>query len=436
MSELHLALVERYAPPSVIVDERHNILHLSADAGRYLKFGAGEPSKNLLKVVLPALRVEMRPALFRATQSSENVSISNVSVELEGESRLIDLHVRPAHDSGSGNDYFLVVFEEKTSSDTAVEAPVHYEESVQHLEQELEATRTQLSAMVEQYEASTEELKASNEELQAMNEELRSATEELETGREELQSVNEELITVNQELKASVEDLSRSNSDLQNLISSTDIGTLFLNRELRIKRFTPRIQELFNVVASDVGRRLSDLTRNVDYASLLSDAKSVLHDLIPIEREVRHENGQYFLVRIVPYRTNEEKIDGVVLNFVDITKRKQNESELRAAVDAREQQARLFDTTLSSIADFAYTFDQEGRFLFANQPLANLHGLTPEAMVGKNFFDLGYPDDLATKLQQQIRTVFETKEIVRDETPFTDAVWQDRLLRVQSCDQS
>ena len=163
--------------------------------------------------------------------------------------------MRPAHDSGSGNDYFLVVFEEKTSSDAAVEAPVHYEESVQHLEQELEATRTQLSAMVEQDEASTEELKASNEELQAMNEELRSATEELETGREELQSVNEELITVNQELKASVEDLSRSNSDLQNLISSTDIGTLFLNRELRIKRFTPRIQELFNVVASDVGRR-------------------------------------------------------------------------------------------------------------------------------------------------------------------------------------
>ena len=287
--------------------------------------------------------------------------------------------------------------------------------------EELEATRTQLSAMVEQYEASTEELKASNEELQAMNEELRSATEELETGREELQSVNEELITVNQELKASVEDLARSNSDLQNLIGSTDIGTLFLNRELRIKRFTPRIQELFNVVPSDVDRPLSDLTRKIDYNSLPKDAERVLLDLIPIEREVRHENGQYFLVRIVPYRTSEEKIDGVVLNFVDITKRKQSESEMQVAVEAREQQARLFDTTLSSIADFAYTLDQEGRFLFANQPLANLLGLTPEAMVGKNFFDLGYPGDLAAKLHQQIRTVFETKEIVRDETPFTDA---------------
>jgi len=420
LSELHLALAECYAPPSVIVDERHNILHLSAEAGRYLQFGAGMPSKNLLKVVLPALRVETRTALFRAAQSSGNVTISNVSAEVEGESRMIDLHVRPAHDSGSGNDYFLVLFEEKTSGDAAIEAPVHYEESVRNLEQELEATRTQLSAMVEQYEASTEELKASNEELQAMNEELRSATEELETGREELQSVNEELITVNQELKASVEDLAGANSDLQNLIGSTDIGTLFLNRELRIKRFTPRIQELFNIVPSDVGRPLSDLTRKIDYASLPNDAERVFLDLIPIEREVRHENGQYFLVRIIPYRTSEERIDGVVLNFVDITKRKQSETELRAAVHAREQQARLFDTTLSSIADFAFTFDQEGRFLFANQPLANLLGLTPEAVVGKNFFDLGYPDDLAAKLQQQIRAVFETKEIVRDETPFTD----------------
>ena len=420
LTELHLALVERYAPPSVIVDENNKIVHLSEGAGRFLHFGGGKPSKNLLKVILPGLRIETRTALFRASQSNENIAISGVPVELEGEPRMIDLHVRPAHDSGSGNDYYLVLFEEKNSSEAVSEAPPRYEEAAPHLERELEETRAQLSATVEQYEASTEELKASNEELQAMNEELRSATEELETGREELQSVNEELSTVNQELKTSVEDLARSNNDLQNLIAATDIGTIFLNRELRIKRFTPRAQKLFNVLSSDVGRPLSDLTRKIDYNSLPNDAERVLLDLIPIEREVRHENGRYFLVRIVPYRTGEDKIDGVVLNFVDITKRKEAEDELQAAARAREQQARLFDTTLSSIADFAYTFDREGRFLFANRPLANLLGVTPEAMVGKNFFDLGYPDELAARLQQQIRAVFEKKEIIRDETPFTN----------------
>ncbi len=401
------------------MDENNRILHLSDQAGRFLHFGGGELSKNLLKAVLPSLRVETRTALFRAGQSNENVTISGISIELEGERRIINLHVRPAHDSGSGNNYFLVLFEEKRTSEILRAAPASHEDAASHLDRELEETRAQLSATVEQYEASTEELKASNEELQAMNEELRSATEELETGREELQSVNEELSTVNQELKTSVEDLARSNNDLQNLIASTDIGTIFLNRELRIKRFTPRVQELFNVLASDVGRPLSDLTRRIDYASLPNDAEHVLLDLIPIEREVRHESGQYFLVRIVPYRTREDKIDGVVLNFVDITQRKEAEEELRAAARARDQQARLFDTTLSSIVDFAYTFDREGRFLFANQPLANLLGLTPEAMVGKNFFDLGYPEELAARLQEQIRSVFETKEIIRDETPFT-----------------
>ena len=227
-----------------------------------------------------------------------------MTVELRGETRQIDLQVRPVHESGTSNNYYLVIFEENSGAEKSSEEPIHFEDTTPHLERELEQMRAQLSTTVEQYEASTEELKASNEELQAINEELRSATEELETGREELQSVNEELITVNSELKTSVEDLARSNSDLQNLIASTDIGTIFLNRELRIKRFTPRIQELFNVIASDIGRPLSDLTKKIDYLKLPADAEKVLRDLIPVETEVRHESGADFLVRIVPYRTS------------------------------------------------------------------------------------------------------------------------------------
>ncbi len=324
LSELHFGLVERYAPPSVIVDENNHVLHVSEHAGAFLQFGGGEPSKNLLKLIHPALRIEVRTALFRAAQTNENITISNVAIELQGEPRTIDLHVRPAHDAGSSNDYYLVLFEEKKASEESSVPQLRYEEAAPHLEQELEQMRAQLSATVEQYEASTEELKASNEELQAMN-------EELETGREELQSVNEELTTVNAELKTSIEDLANSNSDLQNLIASTDIGTMFLNRELRITRFTPRVQELFNVIGSDIGRPLSDLTRTIDYDRLPEDAEQVLRDLVPLECEVRHESGQYFLVRIAPYRTVADKIDGVVLNFVNITKRREAEERLRAS---------------------------------------------------------------------------------------------------------
>jgi two-component system CheB/CheR fusion protein len=175
-------------------------------------------------------------------------------------------------------------------------------------------------------------LKASNEELQAMNEELRSASEELETGKEELQSVNEELITVNQELKVNVEDLSRANSDLQNLMAATDIGTIFLDRQLSIKRFTPRVQDVFNLLPADVGRPLSDITHKLKYDELTEDAEKVLKDLSTVERELRNKAGAWFLARMRPYRTAEDKIDGVVMTFVDITRRKVSEDKLWWAV--------------------------------------------------------------------------------------------------------
>jgi two-component system CheB/CheR fusion protein len=165
-----------------------------------------------------------------------------------------------------------------------------------------------------------------------MNEELRSATEELETSKEELQSINEELTTVNHELKSNLEELSRANSDLQNLMASTDIGTVFLDRQLRIKRFTPRLQELFNVIASDIGRPLSDITSRLRYPELADDAERVLNDLTRREREVAC-NGQWFIARIAPYRTVEDRIDGVVLTFVDITERKQAEERVRANME-------------------------------------------------------------------------------------------------------
>ena len=190
------------------------------------------------------------------------------------------------------------------------------------MEAELQEVKAQLN------EPSDEELRASNEELRAINKELRSAGKELETGKEELQWVNEELVTVNQELKSNIEDLSRANSDLQNLMAATDIGTIFLDRQLSVKRFTPRVQEVFNLIPADMGRPLSDITRKLKYDELAEDAAKVLRELGIIEREVQNNAGAWFLARIGPYRTLEDKIDGVVMTFVDITRRKLSEEKL------------------------------------------------------------------------------------------------------------
>jgi two-component system CheB/CheR fusion protein len=185
--------------------------------------------------------------------------------------------------------------------------------------------RTQLRATIEQYETHVEEAKAANEELQAMNEELRSAAEELETSKEELQSVNEELTTVNQELKLKIDELGLATNDLQNFINSTDIGTIFLDRTLRVKFFTARTRDIFNLLATDAGRPLSDITNSLKYTKLHEDVTLVLERLQTIEREVETKDGRSFLMRVLPYRTSDDRIDGVVLTFVEIRERKRIE---------------------------------------------------------------------------------------------------------------
>jgi two-component system CheB/CheR fusion protein len=200
------------------------------------------------------------------------------------------------------------------------------------LEEELVRLKAQLRSSSEQHEFQQEELKASNEELQAMNEELRSAAEELETSQEELQSINEELRTVNQELKVKIEEATLTTNNLQNLINSTDIGTIFLDRSFRVVLFTPAAGKIFNLIPADYGRALSDITAKLDYNNLIEEAEMVLNKLTTIEQEV-NTSDKVFLMRISPYRTTEDRINGVVITFVDITSRKEAEQLLRENMD-------------------------------------------------------------------------------------------------------
>ena len=290
---------------------------------------------------------------------------------------------------------------------------------IRRLEDDLQHTRDHLRLTLEQQENSLEELKASNEELQAINEELRSTSEELETSAEELQSVNEELTTVNQELKDKVDELSRTNFDLNNLMVSTDIGTIFLDRVLHIKRYTLPIQRLFNIIPADIGRPLAHLTHRLEYTNLVPDAEQVLRTLQPLEREIISADGHCHILRITPYRTAHERVEGVLLTFVDISERKRDEEELLALSRRVARQARVFDTTLSTLSDYVFNFDRDGRVLYANQPLLDLWGRTAEDTIGKTLSDLDFPPDLEAQLRQEIERVFESGNSVRNEGPYT-----------------
>jgi two-component system CheB/CheR fusion protein len=341
--ELHFKLIERFAPPSLIVTREYDIVHISENAGRFLHFSSGEPSVNLLRVVHPMLRVELRAALFRAAQTSTPVEVFRVPVEIEGESISVDLRVAPAQEIAP--DYLLVVLSSRGKI-SGEEKPVQLEAepAVRHLEREIEQMKSRLRDTIERYEVSTEELKASNEELQAMNEELRSATEELETSREELQSINEEVTTVNQELKSKVDQLGQSNSDLANLMAATAIATMFLDRTLHIMRYTPAVADLFRLIPSDIGRPLTDLTHRLNYPELKTDTERVLQTLVPIVREVPDGAGRWYLARLLPYRTTEDQIAGAVLTFVDITESR------RAALALHEAEERMrFATEAANI---------------------------------------------------------------------------------------
>lgn len=390
---LHLRLLETLAPPSILVDREHEIVHLSASAGQYLQFAGGEPSRNLLRAIHPALRVELRGALYQAAQSDQEAEVQVAGVPLADGAADVTLRVWPVREAGA--DMFIVLLERRAQVEAEgrhLVEPQPKDTVATHLDRELERLKSELRETVEQYEASTEELKASNEELQAMNEELRSATEELETSREELQSINEELTTVNHELKSKVEELGHANSDMQNLVDATAIATVFLDRDLAIMRYTPTAVQLFNLIPSDIGRPLAHLATRLDYPRLADDARRVLDRLVPIEREMGLPDGAWFMVRMLPYRTLEDRIAGVVLSFIDITERRQAE-EVRTWLSA----------VVHASNDGIISFALDRTILSWNAACERIFGWTAAEMIGRSADVLGPGPEPDSHALEQMR---------------------------------
>jgi two-component system, chemotaxis family, CheB/CheR fusion protein len=317
-------LLENFAPPSVIVSERGDILFVHGQTGRFLEPSQGQPSMNVLDMAREGLKVQVRAALHRAAAKNEDVIMRSLQVKINGGVQPTDVTVRPIHMSDVEQKLFIVVFD-------AVERHVKEPEKLKtsaargqnarlaELEKELYYTRENLQASIEELQASNEELKSTNEEFQSTNEEFQSTNEELETSKEELQSVNEELITVNTELQTKIDLLTHSENDMKNILDSVNTGIIFLDTHLRIKRFNAEATKLINLIPTDMGRPLAHISSNLRYETLSEDAERVIDTLVPREVAVETKDGRPYLLRINPYRTTGNVISGVVITFTEIT---------------------------------------------------------------------------------------------------------------------
>ena len=401
--------LREHASPFAVVSARGEVLYLSHQMTGLVRPAHGTPSTAIDTYLASALRVPVRTALSDAVKTGEPASVESIVVQSGDGQRIYDVLVSPM--PGGGSD-FLVTLREVRSTDPEAMGDAVQDRDVADrdiLEQENIRLRRQLTATLNEHETSGQELKSTNEELMSMNEELQSSNEELETSREELQSINEELETVNAELRENNRQVVRANSDLKNLFESTDIAVLFLDRTFAVRSFTPATTAIFGIRTRDVGRPIFDLASRIDYPELRGDAARVDETLQTIEREVSvTATDETFLLRMRPYRTTDNRIDGYVLSFIDITIRKRSEETLRRNErDLARQYAELenlYDTTPIGLS----LIDRRFRYIRINSKLAEINGLAVEDHIGRNFRDL--LPDLAEELEQTYQQVFDTGE--------------------------
>ena len=377
---------------TIVVDRTDRIVYFVGDTTPFVSHPSGEPTRDVFDVMKPSLRTAARTALRRAASTGEPVTIF-AEVSADEPPHAVHLTAAPLP-TNKPAEYFRITFErasmsslaaighptsETTDSARAL-ATILREPAESGLEDELRTMRQELQSTVEAFEASNEELKASHEEVVSINEELQSANEELETGKEELQSLNEELITVNAQLQAKISELEATTNDLSNLLSSTNIAVVFLDTQFRVRRFTPAVYDLLELIPGDIGRPIDNLAQKFVGGGLIEDARAVLARLIPLETEVLSNSGSWYLRRTLPYRTADNHIDGVVITFVDITARRRAEQALESS------QARLQSIIEQLPIAMLMVDATDGALLHANRPAAQMLNLPyPVPTIGSDW---------------------------------------------------
>jgi two-component system CheB/CheR fusion protein len=327
-------LQTRFAPPAVLVNDQGDILYISGRIGKYLEPAAGKANWNVLAMAREGLRYDLASALQKVHRKKGTVTVRGIKVGSDADAPSVDLMVQALEEPKELLGMVLIVFSdtvipiEISPGGRAGKAPASSARQ-RELAGELQRAREEVQAGREEMQTSQEELKSMNEELQSTNEELQSTNEELTTSKEEMQSLNEELQTVNAELQAKLDELSGTNNDMKNLLNSTDIATVFLDNDLRVRQFTPQAKTIIKFIPSDVGRPITDLASDLLYPELVQDAQEVLRTLVFSERSIATNDGRWFTVRVMPYRTMDDRINGVVITFANITAAKNVEAGLR-----------------------------------------------------------------------------------------------------------
>jgi two-component system, chemotaxis family, CheB/CheR fusion protein len=324
-------VMETYAPAAVLINRRHECLYSLGPTDRYLRVPPGHPSLDLLAMARQGMRTKLRSAMQQASKEGVQIVVPGGRTTLDGQPASFSIAIQPVrHDN---EDLLIVCFVDDPKPEPRRKGPGAGDEGplVAALEKELEATRTELQGAIHNLEISSEEQKAMNEEALSVREEYQSTNEELLTSKEELQSLNEELTALNSQLQETLERQRTTSNDLQNVLYSTDVATLFLDRDLNIRFFTPATKALFAIIPTDVGRPLSDLNSLAADNTILDDAKTVMRTLAPVEREIEARNGVFFIRRVLPYRTQDHGVEGVVVTFADVTDRRQAMDELGVA---------------------------------------------------------------------------------------------------------
>jgi two-component system CheB/CheR fusion protein len=340
-------VLEQFAPPAVIVNDRGNILYVSGRTGKYLEAAAGRANWNIFAMTREGLRYELGNAFHKALSQKDAVVVRGLAVGVDAAKHYVDITVKRLDEPETLHGLVMIVFTDappplqiSAMSGRHKDGKAHlHKPRLQELERKYHEARLEAQTVREEMQSTQEELRSTIEEQQSTNEELQSTNEELTTSKEEMQSLNEELQTINSELQVKVDELSRSNNDMKNLLNSTDIATLFLDNELNVRRFTTQATKIIKLIPGDVGRPITDLASDLLYPEMASDAREVLRKLGFSEKPVKTSDGRWFSVRIMPYRTLDDRIDGVVITFSDITVAKTLEAKLREKQAEMEKHA-------------------------------------------------------------------------------------------------
>ena len=412
-------LLQHFAPAGVLVNEKGDIIYINGHTGKYLEPATGKANMNIFAMLREGLRSEFSAAFRQALQEKDTVYISRVKVRTNGGFQPVRINIHWINEPEALKGMIMITFSdgpEVVENNEQINSG-HKRGKVKkqsELEKELQRSREEMQKKQEEMETSQEELRAANEELQSTNEELQSTNEELTTSKEEMQSLNEELQTVNAELMSKVEDYHRVENDMKNLLNSTDIATLFLDKDLNIRRFTPQATQIFKFKNSDIGRPFTDQASDLKYPEMTEDALEVLRTLVHIEKQVPTEDGRWYSVRIMPYRTYSNKIDGLVITFMNVTDLKKKEGKLHET----EQMQRLL---MESSSYVVIKLSSKRKIEEFNPEAEKFFGRKRKQIMNKDFIKMFVPEAFQKKAEEDMKELFGEAKDGKYKTQVIDA---------------